>query len=188
MKPFFFSLAALVLLSTAACNRDDTPEPDEQELITTLRVIVRPQAGGAEQTFTYKVQNGFGSTSPGTVQIDTLRLSAGAVYNAQLEVLNESEAPAENITEEILAERDDHLFLLVSNPASGAGSIAVSGGNTDNQGRPLNQTVQLTAGAAGSGTLTVTLLHEPTDKAGSTPSAAGGETDLEAIFPARITP
>lgn len=190
MKHLIFPLATLALFSclTSCDNGDDMPEPEEQELITTLQLIVTPQPSGAEQTFIYKVQNGFGSTTPGTVQIDTLALTAGTTYNVRLRVLNETASPAEDITEEIISEKDEHLFLYTSDAATGAGSITVSGGSTDGQGRPFNQTAQLAAGAAGSGSLTVTLLHVPTNKAATTPAAAGGETDLEAVFPVRLAP
>ena len=191
MKSFLFSFAALTLLSTAACNRndDDTPEPEEQELITTLQMILTPQGGGTTDTVIYKVQNGFGSTAPGIIQIDTMVLRAGTTYDARMRVLNESETPAEDITTEIESEKDDHLFLFSSDPATGAGAVAVTGGNKDNQGLPYNLKVQITpvVHAVGNSQLTVTLLHEPTNKSATTVAAAGGETDLEAVFPVRIT-
>ena len=75
------------------------------------------------------------------------------------------------------------MFFLESDPASGAGSISVSNGNKDSNGDAFNQTIDFTTGDAGTGQLTVTLKHEPTDKAATNPTDAGGETDAQAIFP-----
>ena len=58
--------------------------------------------------------------------------------------------------------------------------------DTDSNNRPVGLASRVTTGAAGSGTLTITLLHEP-DKAASgvadgDPSNAGGATDIEVTF------
>lgn len=185
MKSLVFS--SLLLLSLlAACKKDDTPEPVEQELITTVELRVTRTGQSTADVYRYKVQNGFGSTSPGTLEVDTLALPVNATFAVHLRVLNESASPVDDITDEIISEKDAHLFLFASNPATGAGSVAVIGGSTDGQGLPFNQTVQFATGTSGAGSLTVTLLHEPTNKSAATPGAAGGETDLEAIFPVHL--
>jgi hypothetical protein len=144
---------------------------------------------GTATTFTYKVENGFGSTLPGTVQIDTVTLVSGRSYRAELAVLNEKASPAEDLTPEIISESDDHLFFLTISPSSGAGGLlTIIDMSTDNQNRLFAQKFGMVAGAAGSGSLTITLLHEPTNKSAGTVAGAGGETDLEATFPVRITP
>ena len=157
----------------------------EQELITTLKLNVTGD-GGFSRSFVYKIENGFGNTTQGTVTIDTIALAPHTTYNVALEVLNEKESPAEDITAEILDESEDHLFLFLSEPISGSGSITPTDGNKDDAGKPLNQSVKFTTGNAGTGSLTVYLLHAPTDKDGATPTASGGETDIEAMFPVRI--
>jgi hypothetical protein len=186
MKSLFLSLSILSLLTIAACNRDDTPAPVEQELITTIRLIVKDSAGTA-RTFDYRVQNGFGSTSPGSIRVDSVVLPASpAHFNVEVRVLNESAQPAEDITDEIIAERDDHLFIVHATAEAGSSPIAFGSGSTDNAGRPFNQTLKLNAPSASSGQIIVTLRHEPTDKNSSV--SPGGETDAEAVFPYRITP
>lgn len=189
MKSLFFSVFFFSILFTAACSKDDTPQPEEQELITSLRLTLTDTAGAAT-TFTYKVENGFGSTSPGTVQIDTVALTAGATYNAELAVLNEKASPVEDITPEIISESDDHLFFLDVARSTGVSGLllTITDMSTDSQGRIFAQKFNVIAGAAGSGTLTITLLHEPANKSAGTLADAGGETDLEAVFPVRITP
>ena len=184
---FVFTLSAI---SFVACKKDKdpiitNPAPVEQEVITTLRLVVTNSAG-FNKTFNYKVSNGFNSTTPATPVIDDVVLSPNTTYNVSVEVWNEEETPAEDVTEEVKEENKEHLFVLESNPTSGAGSIAFSNGSKDDDGAPLNQTIDFTTDAAGNGTLTVTLKHEPTDKNATTADAVGGETDAKAIFPTVI--
>lgn len=175
-----------LIVGFAACKKDeDLPTPDEQELITTVKLVVT-DGGSFSQTFIYKVENGFGSTTSGTIQIDTVKLAPNTTYSVTTEFYNEKESPAEDITEEVLEERDEHLLIYQSNPSSGAGSISFSGGSKDNNGEPFNQAITFTTGDAGSGSLQVNLIHEPTDKSGATPAASGGETDAEVTFPVSL--
>ena len=187
MKSFLLSLSVLSLLTIAACKRDDTPEPVEQELITTFRLIIT-DTGGTARTFDYRVQNGFGSTSPGTLDVDTVMLPANfsSKYDVEVRVLNESVQPVDDLTDEIIAERDAHLFLYSVLPSNMRTKFL--NGNFDGAGRPFNQKIELYTTVADSGTFTVTLLHEPTNKSNPTPATAGGETDAEAVFPYRIMP
>lgn len=186
MRKITLSIFAIIAFAASftACKKDPVENPvvTEEELITTLKLTVT-DSNNVSQSFVYKIENGFGSTTQGNIQIDTIRLTPNYVYSYTLGVLNESENPAEDVTGEVISEKDEHLFFLASAPATGAGSIAQSDGNTDNGGHPFNQSGKLTTGAMGSGTLTVTLLHEPTDKHGTSTAAAGGETDAEAVFP-----
>lgn len=172
---------SVFVMSVSSCKKKEDPKPEEQELITTLKLNVTD--GTTSKTFSYKVENGFGGATAGTVQIDTVKLSAAKTYTVTAEVYNEKETPAENITEEVLEEKDAHLFLYATDPATGGGSISFSNGSKDNKNLPFNQTMVFVAGAAGSSKLKVNLIHEPTDKTGTTPAAAGGETDVEAVFP-----
>lgn len=178
-------IAAASILFTACNKEKDPPVPVEQELITTLKLNVT-SAGGFSESFIYKIENGFGNTTQGTVIIDTIALAPNTTYDVAMEVLNEKEDPAEDITEEILEENEAHLFLFISSPATGSGSITASEGSKDDSGKPFNQTVKFTTGSAGSGSLAVYLMHQPTDKSGTTPATSGGETDIEAAFPVRL--
>lgn len=178
-------IAATAVLFNSCSRKDDPPVPVEQELITTLKLNVTGP-GGFSKSFIYKIENGFGNTTQGTITIDTIALAPNTTYDVTMEVLNEKEDPTEDITEEILEENEEHLFLFISSPATGGGSINAADGSKDDGGKPFNQTVKFTTGNTGSGSLTVYLMHQPTDKTGTTPAASGGETDIEAEFPVRI--
>jgi hypothetical protein len=189
MNKTIFKIAALFLFMAfiSSCDKNDDGVPVEQELITTIKLTLTNTANAADtRTYTYKVENGFSSNTPGIVIADTLQLAAGAAYSTGIQVLNEKVSPVEDITTEILEEQLRHLFLFVSTPASGAGSVGFNNGNKDTGGKPFNQTGILEAGSAGSGTLTLYLIHEPTNKSGTTPNEAGGETDAAATYPIRI--
>ena len=57
----------------------------------------------------------------------------------------------------------------------------------DGDGNPLGLATSVVAGGAtGSGTLTVTLRHEPKKPNDGTLTDAGGETDIEVAFPITI--
>lgn len=182
------SVFVAMILFVASCKKDDdivtNPEPVEQELIT--RVTVNITATGFDQSFSYSVENGFGGTTPGTINIDTIKLDTNKQYNVSVSVWNDKEQPAEDVTEEVKEENLEHLFVWESNPSTGAGSLSFSNGNKDDNGEALNVSGTISTGAIGNGSLTVTLKHEPTNKAATTAGAAGGETDAEAIFPVSL--
>ncbi len=187
MKKYSIFITTLLAITTVlpACKKKDPPKPEEQELITTMKLTIT-NGGTFTQTFIYKVENGFGSTTAGSLQIDTVKLAASKTYTVTTEMFNDKASPAENITGEILDERDEHLFLYSSNPGTGTGSITFSNGSKDVSGAPFNQVITFATGAPGSGTLTVNLMHEPTNKNGTTPASSGGETDAEAVYPVVI--
>ncbi len=180
-------LSAALLLTFASCKKDDdTPAPVEQELITTVKLNIGPAISNlTPYVFTYKVENGFNNTTPGIVQIDTVRLLAGTDYFAYVDIYNEKANPVDTTTNEILAERNAHLFFYISSPATGAGSVSITTGtgSKDFAGNPFNQQIQMVAGTSGRGQLRVVLIHEPTNKNAATPDAAGGETDVDVTFP-----
>lgn len=176
------SVVTILTLAFAACKKDNAPVPDEQELITTVKLTVT-SGSTFNKEFIYKVENGFTSGTPGIIQIDTVALPAGQTYNAALTVMNEKADPVEDITEEILEKDQEHLFLFLSEPSTGAGSLIVSDGSKDRDGKPFNQTFKISAAAAGTGKFTIYLMHDPVNKAGTTPALSGGETDAQVTFP-----
>jgi len=187
-KIIFRAALALIAATTlfSSCKKNDPPVPDEQELITTVKVTLTNSATGFNKSFQYKIENGFNNTSPGTVQIDTIQLPAGQSFTAAMTILNEKANPVENITDEIFEKDYEHLFLYQSDPATGAGSIAATDGSKDENGKPFNQSITWTTGAAGTGTMSIHLMHQPVNKEGTTPETAGGETDAYAVFPVTL--
>jgi len=181
-KIFLFNTAILISVFTFfSCSKKSDPVPQEQELITTLQVLVT-DSNGVEKTFQYKVINGFGSDSS-VVEIDTIKLKANTTYAVVVKLLNEKASPIEDITQEVIAENTKHLFLYNSTPSTGAGAIQSFDGNKDDANLPFNQTIKWLTDQAGQGNMGVYLIHLPTVKNGTTLEAVGGTTDVEALFP-----
>lgn len=178
----FLSIIALTgLVLTSCSDDDDAPEIiNEEELITTMTVTLTPSTGGTAITMVTRDLDGDGPDVPViTVSGD---LATGATYNGTIVLLNEAESPAENITEEVEEESDEHQFFFT--PGGGL-DVSIAYSNFDTAGNNLGTEFSLVAGAASSGTLSFTLRHEPT-KPNSGLSDAGGETDIEASFPVVI--
>jgi hypothetical protein len=175
MKFLKYALLASTLIFASCSDDDDTPEPvNEEELITTLTVTL--DSGSDTVVMQYQDLDGDGPDAP-TVTVSGL-LNANTVYDGSIVLLNETESPAENITEEVEEEDDEHQFFYTV----GSGlNVATEYGNFDGNGNPLGTLFILNVGSTSSGGLTFTLRHEP-NKPNSGLENAGGETDIEVTF------
>ncbi len=174
---FLTTVFLTTLLFVSCSDDDDTPGAvNEEEVITTLTATLTPDGGGTAITIQTRDLDGDGPNAPEvTVSGD---LMAGVTYNGSLVLLNETESPAENITNEVEEESLEHQFFFT---AGGGLDVTTAYANFDTAGDPLGTEFTLTAGAASSGTLTFTLRHEPT-KPNTGLGDAGGETDIAATF------
>ena len=173
-------LSSLVLFT---CGKDDPVIPNEEEVITTLNYTLTSQSSGEVVTLSFVDLDGDGGDAP-TVTGGTL--SANDTYSGSIELLNEAESPSEDITEEIEEEDEEHQFFFESSTSS----ITVAYDDADADGNPIGLNTTVTTGAAGSGSLTVTLRHEPSKSASGVSSGdisnAGGETDIEVTFQVNV--
>ena len=185
----YFKLVSITLFTLlfVACSSDDdaAPEPvNEEEVITTMIVTL----DGPDQVVTLEYRDLDGPDGPDSAEISVSgALTAGVTYAGSIRLLNETENPAENITEEVEEEDDEHQFFYT--PSSDL-NVEVDYGNFDGNGNPLGTMFMLTTGAASSGALTFTLIHEP-DKSGAGVSEgditnAYGETDIEVSFEVEV--
>ena len=182
----YLSIIALALalpVFFVSCDDDDPDIPNEEELITTVNYSLTPIGGGATVVLSFQDLDGDGGNAA-TITGGTL--SANETYSASLELLNESEAPVEDITLEIEEEDLDHQFFFQSTIAD----LNISYSDMDSSGNPIGLETTLTTGAAGSGTITVTLKHEPMKNAAGVSDGditnAEGETDIEVTFPVDV--
>lgn len=178
---FFGALAISLLVGLSACKKEkETPKtPHEEEVITTLTYTLTPTAGGTPVVFSFKDLDGDGGNDPVIVHAD---LKANTEYKGVIELLNEQENPAGNVTEEVNEESDEHQFFF-QNDING---LHVHYMDQDKNGKPLGIKTHVVTGAQGSGTLTVTLRHQPNKAAPGVSKGeianAGGETDIEVTF------
>ncbi|TAD82491.1 MAG: type 1 periplasmic binding fold superfamily protein [Bacteroidetes bacterium] len=176
-KLMFLALSATVLATACKKEKDDE---NEEELITTLRVNAREAGTTTTTSFLFRDPDGDGGAGP--TRFDTIRLAPNKTYNITLEFLNESVTPAENITDEILAEAGDHQVYHV--PAGV--NITVNTFNVDAAGLPLGTTANWVTGAAGGfGTLRIALKHKPGQKTAGD-AITKGETDIDVNFVTRV--
>lgn len=175
------SILFLAALAFTACSDDDDPIPvNEEEVITTLTATLTPVGVGTTITLQTRDLDGEGPNAP--VVTVSGPLAAGTTYNGNLELLNETETPAESINEEIEGEDDEHQFFFQA-----SNSIATFDYlDFDGDDNPVGLEFTLTTGAAGTGSITITLRHEPNKDAAGVSEGditnAGGETDITATF------
>ena len=202
-------LFALFLLP--ACGGDDHDDHghghghhghdhDPNEVITTVKLHFTPAEGGDTVSFTWADPENDGSPT-----IDPINLTAGTTYAVTVEILNELENPAEDVTVELRDELDEHQFFFtgesVSSPASESSDPIISQAYTDmdENGDPVGLSNTIEAVTAGSGDLTIMLRHMPPVnnmpvktsglaalvKNGQT-SELPGDVDIEITFPVTV--
>lgn len=170
-----FALGGILLSS---CS-DDDENPDvvnEEETITTIIVTL---SGGMNGDVILQSQDLDGDgPNPPVITATSDSLEGNTTYTGSIEFLNETESPAEDITEEVEEEDDEHQVIYSS--TGSIGSITTT--DVDRDGNPLGLNFELSTNTAGSASLTVTLRHEPTKPNDGTLTGAGGETDATATF------
>ena len=165
-------------LTFTACSSDDDHDDDDhghdEELITT--VTYKLTNGSDIVTLTFQDLDGEGG-SDGTFDVSG-PLTANTTYTGVIKLENETESPAENITEEVETEGDEHEFFYSSSDSG----ITITKTDVDENGNPLGINTTLQTGNAGTGSITIILKHEPTKPNNGTSTNAGGSTDVEVTF------
>ena len=141
MKLLKYALLAIPFLYFSCNDDDDTPEPiNEEEVITTMTVtLVNMMDGTDVVTMQTQDLDGDGPNEP-DVNVSG-PISAGHTYTGSIVWLNEMEDPAENITEEIIEEQDEHQVFF---SAAGVG-IDFDYVDFDSNGHPVGTQFTLTA-------------------------------------------
>lgn len=175
----FLSMMATAALLVTSCSDDDDAGPEEvneEEVITTMTVTLTPTGGGSAVVLQSQDLDGDGPNAPEITVSGNL--VAESTYEGEIELLNETETPAEDVTEEVEEEGDEHQFIFEA-----TGSIeTIEYDDVDANGNPVGIEFTLTTGAAGNATLAITLRHEPTKPNDGTLAGAGGETDITQTF------
>ncbi|OMP30654.1 type 1 periplasmic binding fold superfamily protein [Mangrovimonas sp. DI 80] len=180
----FLPLLFVAPFVTSCSSDDDTPAPvNEEEVITTLTATFVPVGGGTTVTLQTQDLDGDGPDAP--VVTVSGAFASNTTYNGSVEFLNELESPAEDITEEVQEEGDEHqIFYTTSNDLG-----TFSYNDSDADGNPIGveftfQTVETSTTL--DGILTITLRHEPNKDASGVNEGditnAGGETDIQTSF------
>ena len=182
MKLLKYALLAIPFLYFSCDNDEDAPEPiNEEEVITTMTVtLVNMMDGSDVVTLQTQDLDGDGPNAPDVTVSGPI--GAGYVYTGSIQFLNEMEDPAEDITEEVQEEDDEHQVFF---SAAGVG-INFDYVDFDSNGNPLGTQFTLTAAEGpGTGSVTITLVHEP-EKPNDSLDTAGGSIDIQTTFPVRV--
>jgi hypothetical protein len=176
----YLLLAFVLMIFAAGCGEDEDPLiENEEEVITSVTLTFTPFAGATETVvYGFSDPDGDGGSAPNFSYTGVLQ--AGAVYSSQVSFGNETGT----IDAEIVAEGADHQ-VFIANTAD----ILFAYNDTDANGDPLGLLTTANVTAAGTGSLTLTLRHEPVKSAliGITSlDVAGGETDVEVTFDVTI--
>ena len=166
---FILPIIILILGIGYACKPE---EQNTEELITTLKLNFTN--AGNTTTFQFKDVDGIGGGADGI--IDTIQLDSNKTYALNIEVLNESASPVEDLTAEILNESVDHQFFY--NISSGL-NLTHSYNDIDPNTRPIGLANNISTGTKSTGTLRVNLKHQPGIKDGNQNT---GESDIDVTF------
>lgn len=181
LKPYYLMMLAISICLLASCKKDDPDDVIEEEVITTVNYTLTSPDGDVV-TLTWLDIDGEGANEP---VITGGEIKAGVLYTGSMELLNESEMPSEDITEEIKEEDDEHQFFF-----SSGGGLTVSYTDMDGDGNPVGLSTTLIA-TEGSYDLNVKLIHEPAKDADGVSegniSNAGGSADVDVTFPINAT-
>jgi hypothetical protein len=165
-----------------SCQKDKMGEGNDEELITTMNLIFTPAGGGAPISFSFNDPDGAGGVAPAK---DTILLNHSSSYMVRVELLNSTENPPVNITDEVQEESEAHRFYFET-----TGGVTVTGLNTDANSLPLGITSNWATAATGTGTAKVTLRHyigTPPDKQATDPvNSPKSSTDIEIVFGVKI--
>lgn len=188
-KENFYLLPAASLVAASlfftSCKTEDTPPSNEQEEITTIRLLATNSATAATRVYTFKDLDGPAGNPPS--QIDTIALAPNQAYSFSVVFADDTKSPAVDITPEIRNEANDHqVFYRVSGT-----SLNVAYSPTDRDGnnppKPVGLTANATTGPGGAGTLRIVLKHQPDGLKGGIAASQGditqGDTDVDITFP-----
>lgn len=156
----------LFLLACLDPEKHDHDSEHEYEVITTV-ILTITDSTGVEQTITW--------TDPendGAPVVDSIALISGETYALSVEFWNELENPAEELTQEILDEAEEHQVFF-----AGGALIEHTYDDADGNGNPLGLENSLQALMAGEGSLVVGLQHLPEED-----GIAIKTVDLEAVW------
>jgi hypothetical protein len=193
MKNLLLKSGVLILTLSilSSCKKDDgnvakPANPNETELITTVKLIISPAANSSVKFYaSYRDLDGDGGNAP---VIDTLRFDANTEYNVQILVLDETKNPVDTISKEIEEEKDAHQFFYSK---VGTYNLTTTYLDFDDNDVPVGLNIKLnttTGFSEKTNKFQVVLKHQPGIKptTGSTGDASLGETDIEVYFPILI--
>jgi len=176
-------LLGITILTWQACKKDadlpKLPSPiNEPEVITSLKFTFIDSANAANViTASFIDADGDGGNQPTT--FDTIKLKSNTTYLCRVALFNG--ILNEEITPEIEAEANDHLFIYKT---SGVNlNIAITDADSNNPPLPIGLNARWRTASISNGTVQIILKHQPGIKDGT---EAPGDTDVDLSFQTKI--
>lgn len=172
---FYFLAFALTIFATGCVEDEDPLIENEEEVITAVTLTFFP-TDASQETVVYGFSDPDGDGGNAPVFSYTGTLAVNSLYNSQVSFSNDMGA----IDAEIVTEGTDHQ-VFITNTAD----LVFAYSDMDSDGNPLGIRTTTNTGDVTTGTMTLTLRHEPGKGAavGITDlGTAGGETDVEVTF------
>ncbi len=191
-------LLIAIITFSVACSSDDPEIESEEEVITdvTLTFTEVDESGAAlSASFDVLASDPEGLELGSSPTIGSITLEAGKRYLLEIELYNSIED--EDITEEILEEDDEHQFYFLGSAFVGTPVLTYVYDDEDGDGNPIGLRGFVTVAespAVNNAQFRLVLRHDLNKgfSGANNPNFenfvnAGGETDLDIIFPLIIT-
>jgi len=193
-------IALLTFILIFACSKDEDPKPaNEEEVITLVTLEVTKEGSSSPIKFNFEVEGHDHGDEDHEEEDDDdhddhdgehteIELEANSTYNVSMFIYNDTDPNnIENITLEIIEEKDEHqIFYAITDELSGFSIASASDDTKDSNGDPLFIKTTWTTTGETSGDVVGYLIHEPTSKTGSTRNDFGGATDFEIEFEVHV--
>ena len=166
----------IIFIAVIIFSCGDDPEPvNEEEVITTVTVVLTPSDGGTPVTLKFFDADGDGSIAP----VKTVSGSLGVfkTYTGVITLQNESQTTPTDITTEVRNEGQHHIFCF---DISSGSNLTITASDTDSKGLPIGLSSTWTTTTTGPAVVKISLRHQFGTKTGACPGE--GETDVEVDF------
>ena len=198
LKNIYFKATLLsIVLLLISCDKDDTPEAEnEMEVFSKAVIVVTNLSDDSSETYNFEVEehdHGHDhSVLPQTQDDDehgdhtVIDLKSGSEYKFEISFLNDTNPNnIIDMTPEVIEEKDEHH---VHYELAGNGIVieSYSGDTIDSNGNALNLVTKWTTSIAAEIDVEAYLIHQPTSKTGTTRDDFGGATDVEIEFEAHV--
>ena len=164
-------------LSFTACSEDDDHGEHEEEITQLVYTLTNTDNSADVVTFTFTDEDGEGGADG--ISVVSGNLTANATYKGKLELLNLEEG--EDVGAEIAEDdAEDHEIFYITNVAG----LEFTTTDVDTNSNPLGFDTDVTVGDAGTGVLTISVVHEGKKPNTGIEDALSGDgtTDIEVTF------
>ena len=105
------AIMAILLFISCSDDHDEAAHTHEQEVFTTMTITLVPSDGSSNITLQTEDLDGDGPNPPAITVSG--KLKASNTYTGSIKWYNKTETPMEELTPEIVSEKDEHQIYLI---------------------------------------------------------------------------